>query len=103
MPSYIYIMSNKKRTTLYIGVTNNLERRVLEHKLGDIPGFTKRYSLTELVYFEEGGSMIDAITREKQLKRWHKEWKWNLVKGMNPTLADLSDGWYDSEMIKTRS
>jgi len=100
MSAYIYIMSNKKRTTLYIGVTNNLERRVLEHKQGEIAGFTKRYNLTELVYFEEGDSISDAIAREKQLKRWHSEWNWNLVRGMNPTLADLSDGWYDSEMIK---
>ena len=78
MPNYyIYIMSNVGLTTLYIGVTNNLERRVLEHKLGIGSDFTKRYKLDRLIYFEEGVLIEDAIAREKQLKRWHRDWKWN--------------------------
>jgi len=102
MPSDVYIMSNQKRTTLYVGVTSNLEKRVLEHKQGEIAGFTKRYRLTDLIYFEESESITDAIAREKELKRWHSEWKWSLVKGMNPTLVDLSIGWYDSETLKNQ-
>jgi len=100
--SYVYIMSNKKLTTLYIGVTSNLERRVLEHKLGVESDFTKRYKLDRLIYFEDGVLIQDAIAREKQLKRWHREWKWNLIKSMNPTLEDLSKGWYDDELLKKR-
>ena len=98
--SYVYIMSNYGLTTLYIGVTSDLERRVLEHKIGIGSDFTKRYKLTRLVYFEEGELIEDAIAREKQLKRWHREWKWNLIKSMNPTLEDLSESWYDEELIK---
>ena len=102
--SYVYIMSNKKLTTLYIGVTNDLERRVLEHKQGTGSDFTARYKLDRLIYFEQGSRIEDAIEREKQLKRWHREWKWNLIKSMNPTLEDLSVGWYDEELLKkTRS
>ncbi|MEQ9618787.1 MAG: GIY-YIG nuclease family protein [Deltaproteobacteria bacterium] len=98
--SYIYIMSNAGLSTLYIGVTNNLERRVLEHKLGIGSDFTKRYKLNRLLYFEEGELIEDAIAREKQLKRWHREWKWNLIKSMNPDLDDLSESWYDEELLK---
>ena len=100
--SYIYTMSNKKLTTLYIGVTNDLERRVLEHKQGTGSDFTTRYKLDRLIYFEEGVRIEDAIAREKQLKRWHNEWKWNLIKSMNPALEDLSKGWYDDDLLKKR-
>ena len=100
--SYVYIMSNKKLTTLYIGVTNDLERRVLEHKMGIGSDFTKRYKLDRLVYFEDGVLIEDAIAREKQLKRWHREWKWNLIKSMNPTFEDLSKDWYGDELLKRR-
>jgi len=98
--SYIYIMSNLGLTTLYIGVTKNLERRVLEHKLEIGSDFTKKYKLKRLLYFEKGVLIEDAIAREKQLKRWHQDWKWNLIKSMNPNLDDLSEGWYDEEMFK---
>jgi len=98
--SYIYIMSNTGLTTLYIGVTNNLERRVLEHKLEIGSDFTKRYRLKRLLYFEEGSSIENAIAREKRLKKWHRDWKWNLIKSTNPNLDDLSNGWYDEEMLK---
>lgn len=86
---YVYIVSNYKRTTFYIGVTNNLERRLYEHKSGIIGGFTKKYSLKYLVYFEQCTRIEDAITREKQLKNWHRDWKLNLIKSINPTLKDL--------------
>lgn len=101
MPSnYVYIMSNKNLTTLYIGVTNNLQKRVLEHKQGEGSEFTKKYNLKKLLYLEEAESINDAIAREKQLKRWHSEWKWNLIKSTNPELNDLADGWFDEEMIE---
>ena len=93
-------MSNERLTTLYIGVTNNLERRVLEHKIGVGSEFTKKYKLSLLIYFEDGISIEDAIAREKQLKNWHRDWKWNLIKSMNPNLKDLSDGWYDEELLE---
>ncbi len=86
---YVYILTNRTNNVLYIGVTNNLERRVFEHKLGLIEGFSKRYKLTKLIYFEESLSVVDAIAREKQLKNWHREWKLNLIKSINPGFKDL--------------
>ena len=91
---FVYIMSNKNRTVLYIGVTNNLERRVLEHRTRK-SHFTKSYNCHYLLYFESITGMQNAIDREKQLKRWHREWKWNLIKAGNPELKDLSEGWYN--------
>jgi putative endonuclease len=85
-------MSNKKRTTFYIGVTNNLERRVKEHKQG-YSEFTNKYKLYDLVYYEIISDIITAIAREKQLKRWHREWKINLIKTMNSELVDLAKDW----------
>jgi putative endonuclease len=87
-------MSNKSKT-LYIGVTNNLLRRVLEHKLKKVEGFTEKYNLTMLVYFECTDLIYDAIKREKQLKNWHRDWKINLIESVNKEWADLSEGWYD--------
>ena len=87
---YVYMMSNHKRTTFYIGVTNDLLRRVMEHREGKIPGFTQRYKLKYLVYYEEIDSIVDAIAREKQLKNWHREWKINLIKSVNPEMKDLT-------------
>ncbi len=87
---YIYILTNFTNTTFYIGVTNNLELRVLQHKIKAIPGFTKKYNIQKLVYFEEYRTAIEAISREKQLKNWHRQWKLSLIKSTNPTLEDLS-------------
>ncbi len=87
---YVYIMSNLKRTTFYIGVTNNLLRRVMEHRESKMPGFTQRYRLKYLVYYEETPSIKAAIAREKQLKNWHREWKINLIKSINPDMKDVS-------------
>ena len=69
---YVYILSNKANTVLYIGVTNNLERRIYEHKNGVLEGFTKKYNVHKLVYFEMCGDIKDAIAREKQLKKWSR-------------------------------
>jgi putative endonuclease len=87
---YCYLLSIKKRTLLYIGYSENLKRRVEQHKAGRGALFTKKYSVFELIYFEEFLSKEKAKSREKQLKNWHKEWKWNFVKESNPTLKELN-------------
>ena len=87
---YVYILTNYKNTVSYIGVTNDLERRITEHKSGLVRGFTQRYKQKKLVYFEEYPNMTDTIKREKQLKNWHRDWKINLIKSINPTFDDLS-------------
>ncbi len=96
---YVYIMSNKSRTVLYIGVTGDLMQRVLQHKLGFGSVFTKKYLLHDLLYFEVIPGMSDAINREKQLKNWHRTWKWNLIKEKNPELKDLAADWYPDKVI----
>jgi putative endonuclease len=88
---YVYILSNYGRTTFYIGVTNDLYRRLEEHKSGVGSAFVLRYKCNDLLYFEHFDSITDAIAREKQLKNWHRDWKLNLIKGMNPELKDLSN------------
>ena len=87
--SYTYIMSNKNRTTLYIGVTSDLKKRVEEHKIGKGSSFTSQYKVEELIYFEEYSDINQVISREKQLKNWHREWKLNLIKEKNPMLEEL--------------
>lgn len=98
--AYVYIMSNKNRSTLYIGVTNNLERRILEHKAGFGSAFTTKFNLTDLIYFEQFEGIKNDIEREKQLKNWHKEWKWNLIKEENPSLSDYAEDWFAEEQIE---
>jgi len=93
-------MSNKSRTTLYIGVTNDLEIRVLQHKIGKGSIFTSKYRCFHLLYFEEIPGMDEAIAREKQLKNWRKDWKWDLIKSQNPNLVDLAADWYKPEEIE---
>ena len=88
---YVYILSNYNRTTLYIGVTSNLETRIAEHRNGTASVFTAKYKLFYLLYFEEFQSIQLAIAREKQLKRWHRDWKFNLIKSVNPELKDLME------------
>jgi len=87
---FVYILSNELNTVLYIGVTNNLIRRIYEHKNKLKECFTKKYNCTKLVYFEETNSIHTAIEREKQLKNWHRQWKFNLIKEENPEFRDLS-------------
>ena len=86
---YVYIMTNNSKT-LYIGVSNDLNRRIYEHKNKLIEGFTKKYNLTKLVYYETCNSVGDAIRREKQLKNWHRQWKINLIESVNKEWKDLS-------------
>ncbi len=86
---YVYILANKRNGTLYIGVTNNLEKRVYQHKNKLIDGFTKQYNVDHLMYYEETTDIISAITREKQLKKWNREWKIKLIEKYNPEWNDL--------------
>ena len=88
---FVYIMSNKKNGTLYTGMTNSLKTRTWQHKTGMHDGFTKRYLLHNLIYFEEFLDVRDAITREKQLKKWNRTWKIELIEKMNPEWKDLYD------------
>ena len=88
---YIYIMSSPNNSTLYIGVTNDIERRIQEHKSGLIPGFTQKYNCCKLVYYEQYSDINQAIEREKKLKKWRREKKEWLIKTMNPELQDLGD------------
>jgi len=90
---YIYILASKKNGTLYIGVTNNLERRVYEHKNGLIKGFTEKYSIHILVHFEETQDIYSAIQREKLLKSWNRKWKTDLIEKENLLWRDLSEDW----------
>ena len=94
---YVYILTNYEETTFYIGVTSDLLRRVVEHKQKVKTGFSSKYCLNKLVYFETTESSISAIEREKQLKRWHRQWKINLIKEFNPKFDDLSLQWLDPE------
>ena len=87
--AYVYILTNKNNSTLYIGVTNDLIRRIYEHKNEFVDCFSRRYKLHKLVYYEQTDSMIQAIEREKQLKRWHRNWKINLINEKNPEWKDL--------------
>ncbi len=92
---YVYIMTNKSRT-LYTGVTNNLKRRVYEHKHKLVPGFTSKYNITQLVHFETTTDVKAAIAREKQIKGWLRVKKIALIESANPRWEDLSKGWYDN-------
>lgn len=90
---YVYILASRKNGTIYIGVTNNLYRRMFEHKSGLIKGFTQKYKVNQLVYYEESKYIINAIKREKQLKGWLRKKKIALIESINPEWDDLSKGW----------
>jgi len=90
---FVYIMTNKSGT-LYTGVTNNLERRVFEHKNSLIEGFSKKYNINRLVYYEETNDILAAITREKQIKGWRRDKKIALIESINPEWNDLSEDWF---------
>jgi putative endonuclease len=89
---YIYILSNKNRTVLYIGVTSDLYNRITQHKSGEGSVFTKKYNCTDLLYYEFFESIVAAIEREKELKKWNRSWKDELIKKTNPELKDLFEG-----------
>ncbi|MFN4208532.1 MAG: GIY-YIG nuclease family protein [Agrobacterium albertimagni] len=89
MAGYVYIVTNQKRGTLYIGVTSDLERRIYEHREALTPGFASKYGCRQLVWYEEHDSIGTAIQREKSLKRWYRQWKIALIEGVNPDWRDL--------------
>ena len=98
---YVYIMTNKSKT-LYTGVTNNLVRRVFEHKHHLVEGFTERYNITKLVYYEETNDVREAISREKQIKGWLRRKKIALIESVNPEWSDLSENWAgDSSSLRS--
>lgn len=88
---YVYILTNKSNNVLYTGVTNDLARRIYEHKNKLVNGFTKKYNLNKLVYFDTTPDVRSALEREKQLKNWHRDWKINLISEFNPKWKDLSE------------
>jgi putative endonuclease len=87
---FVYIMASKRDGTLYIGVTNDLRRRVIEHKSGKYAGFTRKYNVKMLVFFESYSDIRHAITMEKRMKKWNREWKIQLIEKFNPQWKDLS-------------
>ena len=90
---YVYLLSSKKNGTLYIGVTNDLERRMFEHKNKLVSGFTAKYNVNKLMYFEDFQYVNDALKREKQLKNWNRQWKIDLIEKENKEWKDLSVDW----------
>jgi len=90
MAGFVYILSNYSRTTMYTGVTRNLHRRLEQHRMGCGSEFVRKYHLLDLVYFEKLPTLGEAITREKQLKKWHRQWKIELIRTVNPELRDLT-------------
>jgi len=89
---YVYILASKRNGTLYIGITSNLVKRAYEHKNNIIDGFTKKYNIHKLVYYEITDDIESAIRREKQLKKWNRKWKLNLIENSNPEWIDLYFG-----------
>jgi putative endonuclease len=87
----VYIMASQRNGTIYIGVTSNLPKRVWEHREGVVEGFTTRYAVKNLVWYELHDNAESAITREKQLKKWNRAWKLSLIEGCNPTWKDRFD------------
>ena len=91
---YVYILASKRNGTLYIGVTNNLERRLYEHRNNLIKGFTKRYNVHKLIYYEETNNINEALLFEKRIKKWNRSWKIRLIEQDNPKWKDLAECWY---------
>ena len=91
---FVYLLTNWNNKVMYLGVTNDLERRIYEHKNKTVRGFTEKYNVNKLVYFEETPDVRVAIAREKEVKKWRREKKNNLVVAVNPEWEDLSKEWY---------
>jgi putative endonuclease len=87
---YVYILASNRNGTLYVGMTNDLRSRIAQHKSAAIPGFTQKYDVKMLVYFEEFNDSRDAIAREKQLKWWRRKWKLQLIESVNPEWKDIA-------------
>ena len=87
--AFVYIITNKRYGTLYVGVTSDLAKRVAQHRLSVFDGFSKKQELKRLVWYEPHDSIVSAIEREKRIKRWHRDWKVNLIQAVNPDWNDL--------------
>jgi len=96
---YVYILASKIRGTLYIGMTNDLQRRVYEHKTGIKKGFTQKYGVNKLIYFETFQNINEAIDREKNMKKWKRAWKIKLIEENNKPWNDLSKDWFDDLLV----
>lgn len=94
---WVYILASKRNGTLYIGFTSDIDNRMFEHKFKLIPGFTKRYGVDKLVYYEEHTSGDDAFIRERQMKKWNRAWKIELIEKENPGWKDLAEDWFDED------
>ncbi|MXZ32605.1 MAG: GIY-YIG nuclease family protein [Gammaproteobacteria bacterium] len=94
--AYVYIMASKKRGTLYVGVTSNLERRIYQHKNRLLEGFASKYNANRLVWFEQGEDISAAISLEKKIKNRNRQWKIDLIERGNPEWVDLAKSWEDS-------
>ena len=95
---YVYILASKRNGTLYTGVTSDLIKRVYQHKNDQIKGFTSNYQIHMLVYYEETNNIEAAITREKQLKKWNRKWKLELIEKVNPNWNDLAKAWIPDQV-----
>ncbi len=91
---FVYLLTNWNNKVMYVGVTNNIERRIYEHKNKTVQGFTEKYNVSKPVYFEETNDVTSAISREKEIKKWRREKRNTLVHGMNPEWEDLSKEWH---------
>ena len=89
MAYYVYILASRKDGAIYIGVTNDIVRRIYEHRIKAVPGFTSKYNITRLVWFEAHDDPTNAIAREKELKKWQRAWKIRLIEAQNPEWSDL--------------
>ena len=89
MPYYVYILASRKDGATYVGITNDIVRRIYEHRIKAAPGFTSRYNITRLVWFETYDDPASAISREKELKKWKRNWKTKLIESKNPRWEDL--------------
>jgi putative endonuclease len=98
---YVYILTNEHGNVMYVGVTSNLEKRIAEHKAGTMKGFTSKYNIHKLVYFEQTSSIESAIMREKEIKKWRREKKNKLVETLNPDWNDLKD-WGDFSATRSK-
>jgi len=92
MPFYVYILASRRNGTLYIGMTDDLVKRVWMHRTAVISGFTKQYGVKMLVWYEQHDTRLAALTRERQMKKWNRAWKLELIERMNPSWSDLYDG-----------
>jgi putative endonuclease len=96
-----YILSNKNRTTFYIGVTNDIMRRMSEHKAGIGSKFCYKYNLTDLLFYQKFDSITEAIANEKRYKNWHRDWKIKMIKQFNPEMKDAAADWFTAEKIES--